>query len=523
MGEAVFTPDKKQVFYFDDFLGRNMLEALKLQHDSQIVGLIKRVYHDPTKRFVLTSRSTILNQGKHLTDLFALAKMDRNEYELRIEGLRRLDKARILYSHIWHSSLPEAMLDELFKNKRYKSVADHRNFNPRLISFITDDDLIGSIPPTKYWDHVVTTLDNPQSLWEHFFSQMSQDCRDMAYLVVFNGKSVSEVELKKAFRGIRQATSREPATVEYDSGVALRICTGSVLNRKVDGKTGAVTYDLYNPSIADYVLGSIKNWVVFAGFFESLETCAAIRTLYQMWNSKIILVEAYKLIVASLWKRASQTPPNDDYVVELSQLLLEHDDLSEKYAEQLRHHINNLDIASYSGSDKVLLNVFLNAIKKELVSAPDIRIHELCDRLDEWSLNIDDFDLLAEIVNLSSNEQRELVMDKARRSIKSYWVNSIDEFVTQSDLLRGIYDSEQFSEARSELRAAVADKMLDAGFDLERHEIDEICENLDLHEVVNRNIEWDRDSLREREPDRPISHIVSEDSLIDDLFERDAR
>src|SRR5690606_18567011 len=80
--EAVYETDKNQLFYFDDFLGRNYLEALSGHEGAHIVNFIKRVNRDKrNKRFVVTSRSTILNQGKLLIDLFRNYKIDRNEYE----------------------------------------------------------------------------------------------------------------------------------------------------------------------------------------------------------------------------------------------------------------------------------------------------------------------------------------------------------------------------------------------------------------------------------------------------------
>ncbi len=68
--EAAFDSDSNQVIYFDDFLGRNYLEALKGHEGSQITQFIRRVSANKNKRFVLTSRSTILNQGKLLIDSF---------------------------------------------------------------------------------------------------------------------------------------------------------------------------------------------------------------------------------------------------------------------------------------------------------------------------------------------------------------------------------------------------------------------------------------------------------------------
>jgi adenylate kinase family enzyme len=99
--EAIFEIGAKQIFYFDDFLGRNYLEALDRHEDSHIVGFIKRVIQDKSKRFVLTSRTTILNQGKSLSDLFRIHNVERSEFEIRVDSLTELDRAKILYNHIW--------------------------------------------------------------------------------------------------------------------------------------------------------------------------------------------------------------------------------------------------------------------------------------------------------------------------------------------------------------------------------------------------------------------------------------
>jgi hypothetical protein len=313
-----------------------------------------------------------LNQGKHLTDLFSLAKIDGNEYEVRIESLSRFDKARILYSHIWHSSLPDAMLDELFAAKRYKTIADHRNFNPRLVSFITDSDLTGSVPVEEYWNHVVATLDNPQSLWDHFFEQISQDCRDMVYLVVLNGKSISESELKQAFRRLRGL--HDIGRIEHDATVALKICTGSVLNRSVDARSGAVTYDLYNPSIGDYVFGKVADWAVCADLIASLRTCGSLRNLREMRSSKYVSAAAYKYILEVLAAMDSEHAANDPYMVELCELLLEQDDLVAEHKELLRRRLDGLEFTAYTGSDRVLLRLMSNGIRKGVVSTPNARL-----------------------------------------------------------------------------------------------------------------------------------------------------
>jgi hypothetical protein len=96
--EEHYDEKRKQVFYFDDFLGRNFLLALNPHQDSHAINFMRRVERDRKKRFILTSRSNILNQGKRLSDLFEIKNIDRNEYELSIASLSEYDKAKILYN-----------------------------------------------------------------------------------------------------------------------------------------------------------------------------------------------------------------------------------------------------------------------------------------------------------------------------------------------------------------------------------------------------------------------------------------
>ena len=50
--EAIFVPRAKQLFYFDDFLGRNYLAALDRHEDSHIVRV-----HETCKRKIIRSDS----------------------------------------------------------------------------------------------------------------------------------------------------------------------------------------------------------------------------------------------------------------------------------------------------------------------------------------------------------------------------------------------------------------------------------------------------------------------------------
>jgi hypothetical protein len=520
-GESVFHPTRRQVFYFDDFLGRNLLEAIKLQHDSQIVGFIRRVFHDKAKRFVLTSRTSILNQGKHFSDLFSLHKTERNEYEVRIEALSRYEKARILYSHIWHSALPNEMLEQLFVDKRYKTIVDHRNFNPRLISFITDNDLTSNVPAEKYWDYIVTTLENPQSLWEHFFAQMTQDCRDMVYLVVLNGRSISEHDLIQAFRRLKETALHDAGAVEDRARVALRICTGSVLNRKISDKSDLAKYDLYNPSIGDYVIGRLAGWSTIENHVSALGTTASLWNLSTMKASKVIGSETYTETLDKLALTNTQASA-DEYSITLSNLLMDDESLVKKHEQLVRRLLDKLDIDSFTGGDELLLAMYTSAIKLGLVRDPNRRILELCARVRDWMLGPDEFGLLADLVSLASGSDQQVAIKAAKQSIISYWSDDyLKDYVSDMELLRDVYGPEDYQNGIHEVEDAVTVALKETGFVFTASEVTWICDTLDMDSIAERNIERQHDaSVYEAPPQRP-SNGVSEDRLIEDLFDRE--
>ncbi|MDR3416179.1 MAG: hypothetical protein P4L83_08335 [Nevskia sp.] len=128
--EDVYRANQNQLFLFDDFLGRNYLQALERHEDTHIVNFIKRVGRDNSKRFILTSRTTILNQGRQLADVFQIEDIERNEYQIEVRDLALMDKAEILYNHIWYGNLAEEFVSELYKDKRYRQIVKHRNEVP---------------------------------------------------------------------------------------------------------------------------------------------------------------------------------------------------------------------------------------------------------------------------------------------------------------------------------------------------------------------------------------------------------
>jgi len=201
--ENVYKPETKQVFYFDDFLGSNYFEIIENKKDSHIVKFIERIKRDKSKRFILTSRTNIFKSGLLHSPIFSINKIEQQEYLITINTLSELDRAKILYNHIWFSNLSEEHIDELYIDKRYKDIIKHNNFNPRLIQFITDVERLPITKSSDYWEYIVNTLNNPIDVWDDSFKRQSNPfVRCLVNLTVFNGGSISEKELRNCYNDL---------------------------------------------------------------------------------------------------------------------------------------------------------------------------------------------------------------------------------------------------------------------------------------------------------------------------------
>jgi adenylate kinase family enzyme len=288
--ERVFSEAARQLFYFDDFLGRNYLQALSGHEGNHIANFIRRVRRDPSKRFIVTSRTTILNQGKILIDTFEHHNLKRNEYELNVSSYSEFEKAKILYSHLWHSDLPEGHIDEIYVSKRYRTIIGHKNFNPRLISFITDKERLADRPASTYWNYILETLNNPANVWESpYNAQLDDFGRLMVLLVALNGRAISETTLSEAYSRFTALPQSYSMSGRREFVMTLRHLTGSLVTRHLSRETGAAFLTLFNPSIADYVFQRFaRDVATLRAAFVSLRSISSLQVLLDLSKHNLI-------------------------------------------------------------------------------------------------------------------------------------------------------------------------------------------------------------------------------------------
>lgn len=281
--DKVYKEGVCQIFYFDDFLGSNYLEVINNREDSKTASLIKRIEKDKTKKFILTTRTNILNQGKRLSTAFDVQNIDKNEFELIVGNLKDLDKAKILYNHIFFSELTEDFIDQLYIDERYKKIINHKNYNPRIISFITDFQRMKDINAENYWPYIESILEDPAQIWGNVFDrQIDELSKDLVALLVLNKNSLYEDELHEVYG--RLSTSKNYGPIKRFEFV-MKALTGSLVNRNI-GYSG-VYYNLFNPSIADFIiLNYFSNHSYLLFLLKVSDNIKAVETLIEISKSK---------------------------------------------------------------------------------------------------------------------------------------------------------------------------------------------------------------------------------------------
>ena len=339
----VYEKEKKQFFYYDDFLWRNYFEAIENNKDSQIVRFIDQISQDKNKAFILTSRTNILKQGIVCSDRFMINKIDKNEFLLEIWKFRDIDKAHILYNHMWYSHLKEDYIEELYKDKRYLQIIQHKNFNPRIINFITDNDRLATIPSEKYWEFIKDKLDNPADIWEHTFSIQSDDfVRNLVSLIVFNWWICEENLLKKAFNKINLIENVQNLTntsKRFEDIVKLSI--KYYINRNINKGNKETYYTLFNPSISDFIINKYKNdQEKLINVYQALESHIALRHLNNLVLWSKVNKDYRKNILKSIFNNIAPSIENYDFAIYTLSQFIEDETKKEKIKEILKDILN---------------------------------------------------------------------------------------------------------------------------------------------------------------------------------------
>lgn len=537
--ESIYKRDEKQIFYFDDFLGANYLNAIEDKKDSHIVKFMDRIKKDKTKRLILTSRTNIFNQGLVLSDTFKSKNIENEEFIIKIESLKDIDKAMILYNHIWHSDLDVKFIDEIYIDKRYKKIINHKNFNPRLIVFITDIQKIQKekIEAKDYWSYIAEKLDNPQDIWRNTFDKQSDEfVRVIVMLTVFNNNKIEENKLRVAYnKYIEVSGVKNDSHISKEFDSIIEEVVRYFLNRSQNGYR-KIEYTLFNPSISDFVLNKYKNnSAILKHVYLALSSVESLKEL-RLLNGYGINKSIYEEIILFLYEQLDIESENIDYTIMLLGLVyfidIKRDDI-----DTIKRNAFIQNMIS-KPKDFTLINEFVSMICCIDFDDFEIDNHNFMFKIIEnASLEEDVVNSIMKLIDIFYITDEEIIQ-KINEFVNEYVEQELDGFM--SDI--GICDVD-FEEH-------IGGEMEDEGCFMETKEyyvkdgcikdcidsrFDEVIKNLNLdkkividkmgivqsidQDVINERLVDSYINSNDYEPDhREVVHNIIDS--VDDLFER---
>lgn len=270
---------KRQIFFFDDFLGRIALDARALSNqDSDLARFIGRVRRTPNARFILTTRAYIYEAARLQSEALSTPAFDVASYVLDVGIYTRRIRARILYNHLIVAGVPEAHIQALVKQHAIKKIVDHSYYNPRIVQTLTSADRVEEIAPADYPAAFIAALDDPLSVWDKAFrTHIPSRCQHLLFAMYVSAEHGAEIEdVEEVFHPLHQALCRRfsLSSGPKDFEESLRMLEGSFISIS----NGRVS--LINPSVRDYLAQYLTDSALLRAMAEGMATLRAARVLY---------------------------------------------------------------------------------------------------------------------------------------------------------------------------------------------------------------------------------------------------
>jgi len=306
--ESLYERGKKQLFYYDDFLGRNFLEErLKKNEDQRLVRFIEKIKNGSNKRLIMTTREYILSQAKLKYEIFANSNLEIAKCIIDLGKYSKLIRAEILYNHLFYSNLPHGYTHALLIDKSYLEIIGHPNYNPRIIQIMTDIGKIGHISEREFFNFFIGNLDNPINIWEHsFMTQISKSSKYLLYTMLVSDDQTFEKDLEKSFwKFYENESSKFNFEINREDFInslkelentfikISKVQSGRSYGLVKKNKTKNII-QFQNPSIKDFLINKVRNNInLISSLIDSAIYLNQLFDIYRIYSEN----KSYKILL----------------------------------------------------------------------------------------------------------------------------------------------------------------------------------------------------------------------------------
>lgn len=277
-GFARIDDSRRQIFLFDDFLGRIALDERALsRQDGDLARFIGRIRRSSGARFVLTTRAYIYEQARLVSDALSDRKLNLSNFLLDVGVYTRRIRARILYNHLISAGVPDTHVTALIDQRAVKKIVDHQHYSPRIIEWMTEPDRIADTPALDYPKAFLASLRDPDLIWDKAFrGHIPHRCQHLLIAMFLCSEYGAEIEdVEEVFAGIHPVLCLRygVASGPKDFEIALKTVEGSFV------AIAGGTVRFVNPSVRDYLARYLDDKSLLTVLAEGVPTLRSARVL----------------------------------------------------------------------------------------------------------------------------------------------------------------------------------------------------------------------------------------------------
>ena len=251
--------ETKEVILLDDCFGQAYF-SMKETQENELLHLIKHIKGNPNKILIMNSRVTIYKEATERTPNL-IRSLDNKEYKifvLDMNNLSLVEKAKILYNHLYFNKIPKEFLNEIKKNKNYKKIIEHPNYSPRIIEYISSLRNINTIQAIEYISFIINSLKNPQEVWKNEYERRIAETDRVLLTTIYSlSNTMVSLELVKNCYNHRLSTMPgiDHSINQFEQSLA-RLSDAFI---KVVDNRNTKMLSMANPSINDFIRAHLMN------------------------------------------------------------------------------------------------------------------------------------------------------------------------------------------------------------------------------------------------------------------------
>lgn len=250
----VLNKGKRQIFYYDDFLGQISLEAGEKNFEKGLLTFISACQKSDDKLLILTTREYVLQQGLiHYPTLKSRFGVEFSKCIVDLSKYSRFVRAQMLYNHLIANDIPQPYINSLLIDKNYLKIIDHPNFSPRIIEAFTETGVHKDCEPDKYIHKVISFFDYPDKVWLDAFKRFDRDKQEALLILTTMDPPVFLSDWKEAFGFFYDRVHKNYGYInDHDWDDIVKTLHNSFIKTKKTHE--GICVSLHNPGIKDVIL-----------------------------------------------------------------------------------------------------------------------------------------------------------------------------------------------------------------------------------------------------------------------------